>query len=138
MCFHISDKHPEAIVAKKDMRVYKLLENLKITRRDNLIGYSPYRNYLWWGGKLITMKEPLVVQSNPYYPKIEAGLHAYTDIHKAKREREWNGEAICEFFIPKGATYYINKEKQEVVADKMIWSGRVWKSDRWGEFKIKK
>lgn len=141
MCFYVSKNNPDAIVAKRNIRTYKLLEDVKITKRGNLIGKSPYRDYIWYKGKLVSIKEPLhriaCSHSDRYDYKIDKGLHSYTtsDVADTLLERS---EVVCEFFIPKGATYYINNTKNEIVANQMIWSGRVWKNDRWGEFKIKK
>jgi hypothetical protein len=140
MCFYVSNENPDAIVATRNIRVYKRLEDLKITKRGNLIGKSPYRNYIWYKGKAISFKEPFRLDSIGYTSswknKIEAGLHAYSTIYKAELNLD-SGEIICEFFIPKDSIYYINKAKGEIISNCMIWSGRIWKKDRWGELKIK-
>ena len=135
MCFIINDDCPNAIVAIRNIRVYKRLRNLKITKRGNLIGRSPYLEYIWYKGKVISFKKKLKI----VYRKVEGaclytideGFHAYTNINAAISHRGYCNEDICEFFIPKGSTYYINCEK--IVSNSMIWSGRIWSftSKRW-------
>lgn len=130
MCFYISDKHPNAMVAKKDISVYKILERVGIENKK-LTGLSPYKTYEWTQGKLAKAE----IKSRRDV-EIDEGLHAFVKLSIAKilRNNSSKVRTICECIIPKGAIYYINSK--EIVSNKMILTGRVYSltSKRWVKF----
>jgi hypothetical protein len=119
MCFNIHPDYPDAIVAKKDIKVYKLLENVRKENGRLFSGTSPYREYGWLQ-ECIERAELEIDYNRSSEGEIHAGLHAYTTEFGASKLMR-HDRSICEFTIPKGATYYINPEEEEIVADAMIW-----------------
>ncbi len=123
MCFKIDkEKCPLAVKAKKDIRVYKLLEYF-----PSFGGLkTPFQYYKY------TPKE--ICQADFYISssQIHQGFHAYISkkgIKKAINDGYYWRSCICEFIIPKGSKYYFNDE--EIVSDKTYWTGRVYRTDRW-------
>lgn len=135
MCFKIQRgcKNSSAKIAEEDFRVYKVLTNLHF-RNGRLLGEAPNRGgYYWKANKLTRAK------ITPTYTAIERGLHAYINLSRADWKRRLSDSihrVICECIIPKGTKYYINTANEEIVAEKMIWTGRVYSlsSKRWVEF----
>lgn len=119
MCFNIHSDYPDAIVAKKDIKVYKILEDVRKENGRLFSGTSPYREYCWLQG-CIERAELEISFSRSGEGEIHAGLHAYTTENEAYKSLR-SDRSICEFTIPKGSTYYINPEDEEIVADTMIW-----------------
>lgn len=130
MCFTISPLTPDAKIAKKDKKVYKLLLNAHFNKTiQTAVGSSPFFTHNWqsWNTKTSSI---LVYNEN----RIEDGLHACSSLKDAKEFKEnyhlWPISAICECIIPKGAMYYINKNKGEIVSNQMLWTGRIYHKDR--------
>lgn len=117
-------------------------------------GYSPFRSYVWVegqteeqnievevkrtklpsGGDEFIPSEDQVKSSYFEYKYINKGLHAYVTERRAQKEigislYNFGAEQyfICECIIPKGTTYYKNLESNEIVAEKMKWTGRIRK-----------
>lgn len=138
MCFIIDRKIcPKALKAKKDIRVYKVLENVSKSSKQEVKGESPFKYYTWLSNKLEKRTFSFETLDED---RIEEGLHAFVNMKPIKVINDKGGWTtycetfICEFFIPKGAKYYFNDE--EIVSEEMIWSGRVWSnsSKRWVKF----
>jgi hypothetical protein len=129
MCFIIDpDLCSKVIIAKKDTRVYKIL---KLNEKNV---YSPYKNFIYKPKKLYKTDSGNI---KPYYKGcyfiINEGFHAYTTLKKAIHQIDLF-EIIAEFFIPKGAKYYINPDDNIIVSNKIYWSGRIYRTDRWRIF----
>jgi hypothetical protein len=108
MCFHISDKNPEPIVAQEKIIVYKYLneKNGKI--------FSPiHYEFRWEPNKLN------VTDFGIFEKKIYGGFHAYTTLTNCELMKDCYSE-VCKMIIPKGATYYINDNRKEIVSNQMI------------------
>ena len=131
MCFVIHKDHPKAKVAEKDIKVYKVLEN----NRGRLI--STYQYFKYNPKQLYHSK--IVIE--PWREKllIDEGLHSFSSLKGVDDHISccaWEA-CVCEFIIPKGSEYYYNPDKQEYVSDQTYWTGRVYRTDRWIEFKGK-
>jgi len=128
MCFHIHRNHFRAKVAEKDIRVYKLLcyYNERFHSPFCYFPYIPKKNY----------KSKIVKILGGY---IANGLHFYSSLEWAKYNVSGIGRknVICEFIIPKGSEYYYNPDTKEYVSNQTYWPGRIYRTDRWVEFKGK-
>jgi hypothetical protein len=121
MCFTIDRNNLNAIVAKKNLIVYKVLENVGIYNGQT-IGTSPYREYRWVQGHIEHVDKLEICYLDRIDGEILRGLHAYLTRSEAFiNSRNHYNRSVIEFTIPKGSTYYINKEEDEVVSDTMIW-----------------
>lgn len=127
MCFHIHEDHPEAKIAEKDIKVFKVLKfkDGKTTSFFMHFDYEPNQSYT----------QELRVFRN----KIEKGFHSFSTLTKAKYDQNsWvQVTLLCEFFIPKGSKYFYNPDKEETVSNQIHWSGRVYRTDRFIPFKGK-
>jgi hypothetical protein len=126
MCFDTIRWHRSAKKAKKDIKIVKVL---LYDFCNDIILRSPCQFYEYHPNVLVTSK--IVKEGN----SISAGLHAYRTLADALQTWISGRKFYCEFIVPKGATYYINKE--EIVADKMYWTGKVWeeKTNEYVEYK---
>jgi len=94
---------------------------------------SPYCRFCYKPRKLYKSKIELNENGNSIFE----GFHSYSTLKKG-RKRQWLGEiALCEFIIPKRSEYFYNLYKEEIVSNQIYWTGRVWRTDRWIEFKRK-
>jgi hypothetical protein len=123
MCFYISEKNPDALIAKKNIKVYKFLysdgENLQ----------SPYYSYFNWNIGKLEQTEIYVTKDKT---EILNGFHAFTTKHKAlhcSTRLTLSGCELFEMTIPKGATYYINKDDKEIVSNQMIYVNDMTKTN---------
>jgi hypothetical protein len=93
-------------------------------------------SYKWFEKRLLKRKLSPV---GNWRKVITRGLHAYSTLRKGVRHNHSLDRTVCEFIIPKGATYYINTEYSEVVSTEMTWTGRVYSltSKRWVKFSHK-
>jgi hypothetical protein len=117
MCFYISKKNPEPIVAQEKIIVYKYLSH----KSGKLISPIHY-DFYWKPNKLYTTE--LSIVENGIYE----GFHAYTDEVNCKLNKDYYTK-VCKMVIPKGATYYINVDNKQIVSNQMIlkfpWYGRI-------------
>jgi len=110
MCFHINkEKCPKALIAKKDIRVYKKMRwlNKKLVTSAQLCSYKPnkiYKSTFTYSGF-----------GNRY---IERGRHSFSTFKKALRYSTYS-TIICEFIIPKGSEYYFNLFHEEYVSNQI-------------------
>jgi hypothetical protein len=130
MCFYIDKKNcPKAKIAEKDIKVYKqmTIEGKRFISPCRCFYYKPNKVY-----------SSILDYDQSYFPlaiTIITGFHSYSTLEKG-RIRQWSGViALCEFIIPKGSEYYYNSNKEEYVSNKIKWTGRVWRTDRWIPFK---
>lgn len=121
MCLETCNKNP--YTANKNIVVYKIL--LKSFFKEIV---SPYWGFVY---KLRTLYSTSLsvrqsLHSNKLY-LIEAGLHAYTSIDKAKKEIVYfNRATIYRCIIPKGSLYYINEKDNEIVSNQLIVKRKLW------------
>ncbi len=120
MCFYI-DKEicPKALIAEKDIRVYK---QMAFNKHANLLispiqefEYKPNRIY-----KTSLIKEVVFIHQ---------GFHAFRNLIRCSSWTLSMAIVLCEFIIPKGSKYYFNDK--EIVSNKIYWTGRVYRTDRW-------
>lgn len=145
MCFYVNANNPKALIAEKDIRVYKFLKEIHYNPQEEVIhGKSPYVFYWWTANKVEkAIFNILKATCGIGIGEINQGLHAFLNLEKCRTmQSKWShlrekGVCICECFIPKGSEYYINKDREEIVSNQMIWSGRVYShsSKRWKEIK---
>lgn len=106
------------LVAKKDFKVYKILQNgLKAPWRD--FHYEPGIHY-YQDKKLKPIKVDSVFG---YYFKIEEGLHCFKDKESARQYRDQylnSTDEIFEMIIPKGSQYFIGKIG-DIATDNLIF-----------------
>jgi len=137
MCFIIDKKKcPKALIAEKDIKVYKLLE---IQPSHSL--KSPFLFFIY---KPNVTYESLITQNMKRYKckivdVINCGFHAYINLKSVKAPIKegtyyWDS-CLCEFIVPEGSEYYFNDE--EIVSNRTYWTGRIYRTDRWIEFKGK-
>ncbi len=94
-------------ISTKDKVVYKLLE----IYQNKL--YSPYQSHLYKYGELKTRKR-FTFEYNCYRLQINAGLHAYQNMKKAKNYRSGN-TIILKCIIPAGTPYFLGS-KNDIVS----------------------
>jgi hypothetical protein len=109
MCFYIEQKNPTARVALENIKVYKFL-----VKSDDEY-YSPYIvGYRWHPNKLQETKLGITDGI------INQGFHAYISKEECEMWKTGYYEVVCKMIIPKGATYYINEGRKEIVSNQMI------------------
>jgi hypothetical protein len=139
MCFYIERSNPKALIAKKDVKVAKVLILAGISNKK--LESPCYSDFYWKPNKLFKseLREVLFFKKNE--PQIGRGLHSFIDRKEAYDKGWWFGgkKVICECIVPEGSTYYINKKRGEIVSTQMMWTGRVWSfsSKRWVKFGCK-
>ena len=97
------------------IRVYKRLED------DDGELTSPFRRFIYESNKvyITTLKKGKFEITGDFL--INDGFHAYVSLKSAIAGKLWD-EIICEFIIPKGATYCLNCNG-EVVSDGLMYTG---------------
>lgn len=106
MCFYIHRDQPKLKVATRSIRVWKrFTETLRSPYR--LFQYEPDKEYRSDLGKGTLINQ------------VHAGLHAYTSFDQAWRKR-LRREILLECTVPKGATYYWNPSRQEIVSNRLV------------------
>ena len=128
MCFFIHEDCPKALKAEKDIKVYKVLIPKNIFEKVCQL-MSPYMLLVYKPRKLYKSEFELNRGS------IFEGLHSYLTLKRAAKSDWWTHQIIGEFIVPKGSEYYFNDT--EIVSNQIKWTGRVWRTDRWIEFKGK-
>ncbi len=112
------------LIAKEDIKVYKILE---ACGNDRTKGYAPYYNFLYEKGFQYTEDKFEIDynlnSNNEYFITVEQGLHALaTNKKKYIRmflECRLNGMCV-EMIIPKGSKYYLGTNN-DIVTDNLIW-----------------
>jgi len=131
MCFVIHKDHPKAKVAEKDIRAFKRL----LWDEQSKALLTPVKFFKYKPNKLYKSSFTYSGFTNNH---INKGRHSYSSLKKAKLLSLWSSsKVICEFIIPKGSEYYYNPKLEEYVSNKIMWTGRVYRTDRWVEFKGK-
>ena len=114
MCFKVSEKFPDPIVAKRDIPCYKSVFN-KGWRAKN--GYeAAVQRYAYFVGRT-SKRVPLLTK---YALLINEGYHSYRNLKIAKCEHKmWLDGAliIVKMVIPKGTVYY--KNDKEYVSERI-------------------
>jgi hypothetical protein len=114
-------------VAVEEIVVYKYLIDI-----CDGVGLSPIRRFAWHKNKLVEVELRRTVDYDANYV-ISQGLHAfisswkfYKTRHKAIKKTDYidSSARMCEFVIPVGAEYFINKKDGDIVSNKMYWTGR--------------
>ena len=124
MCFYIHKDYPKAMIAKKDIKVYKTL------MRDGADYIAPVYPMIYKAGKLY--KASMVkIKPDDYSEQevINEGLHSFSTFTAGLYEAQ--GRKLFLFIIPKGSKYYYNSDCEEYVSNKIIWTGKIWRTDRW-------
>jgi hypothetical protein len=122
MCLITDQKEP--LVALKDIVVYKLLYE-KVENQELKL-FSVVRYYEWKRGKLYStimkFKQHPASPINPEgYVAVENGFHAmYKDTFGC-----WICSAVYKAIIPKGALYFIGRDKEDIVSNEMILGERL-------------
>lgn len=111
MCFKVVSS---AKIAEANIPCYKVLE----TTPFFWLGFYKSRHYtkLWSILDFLFCKK---VKLEPdYYNDINEGYHSFISKEQAIRAG-YSDARIIKFYIPKGATYYINEERGHYVSDKI-------------------
>ena len=112
MCFKVYGDHNAEKTAKRDIVCYKILKkSLQIVK----LYHSPYRTTPYRLTKSNTFIANVQKLQVVCFDKINAGLHSYSNLKEAKREKDWN-ETIVKFIIPKKISYYYNPDRMEYVS----------------------
>ena len=123
MCFHKHSEHPIVKTAGRTIVCYKRLTS----SHDGKVLFSPYQNSQYKIGEVRKMEynfasKPFIKNSSTFRMRkneINKGLHSYSEHSKAL----WNkssSESIYKCYIPKGAKYWYNPDRQEYVATQLI------------------
>lgn len=116
MCF-VTNKEPISHIAKKDIRVYKVVKKL-----DCLSCLSIYQNFQYIKNEIYKQK---IIPKHIYTGyEIRDGFHSYTcsfmfSVLYKKLPRNLKLH-IGIFIIPKGTKYYVNS-RNEVVSEAIIY-----------------
>lgn len=103
------NKKPRPFVAKKPIKVYKVLDGM----------YSPYRRFRWQRGYNYYEDQPLIVGVDYRLFIIGKGLHAYQSRDDAHGSFAYSSTSrIVEMIIPKGAKYFLG-DNGDIVSDKL-------------------
>jgi len=121
MCFLIHPKHNKPKIAKRKIRVYKLLTYLPKNKLR-----SPVLGHIYEEGLQSTVElKPL----KSYYHEckiINQGYHSYKTNKKIMvkvvyyQKNEVINKILYTCYIPKGGIYYYNPETQEYVSNQII------------------
>lgn len=115
MCFAISEKYPNALVAKRDITCYKLVFN-----KGEWYSHSGYeaacQRYAYYPGKTTKRVQIVPVLESQY---IYRGYHSYRSLKVLKEEQKrWNEDLVpIKLVIPKGTLYY--KNEWECVSERL-------------------
>lgn len=111
MCFFISSKFPNELIAENNIRCYKIgTVNEKSFR-------SLYKDFYYVYGRCYKLETKLTPWF--YRSKIEKGFHSYAYIKYARNMISiLSMDRIVKCTIPKGAKYYFNGV--EYVSDRII------------------
>lgn len=105
----------EPTIAKKDIKVYKLLVKYECT--------SPHRNERYWRGdtKRVTLGKVVVLfKKSEYRVMVEEGMHAYTTRKSADCDYARSSCYVHEMVVPKGSKYYLGIHG-DIVSDTLHW-----------------
>lgn len=117
------------LVAKKNIRVYKLLEIPYGFLGEIKTYLSPYRGFVYTLGQTYSAKLSCNFSfggpPNFHYNwqiNINKGLHSYRNIDAATNQHLARNSyiEIIEMYIPKGAEYFLG-EKDEIVSSKLVF-----------------
>ena len=113
MCFVVSDKYPNKLIAKKDIRCYKRMEKI-----GGQI-YSAIKHKKYSFGKLTKAKGTRhnAVLEISWVVFIQTGTHSYVAKSLAKYYQSPD-EILVQCTIPKGSRYY--KNETEYVSNRII------------------
>lgn len=99
MCLYIkSGPH----IAGRDILVWKVLcsDNSSLHREFD---YVPNKTY-----------KPVELRVDRAYNAIHAGYHSFRSRHVARTVKNYTGQKVVKFTIPKGAKYYIGNYEERV------------------------
>ena len=115
MCFAISEKYPNALVAKRDITCYKLVFN-----KGEWYSHSGYeaacQRYAYYPGRIT---KRVNIESTRFHATIHEGYHSYRSLKVLKEEQKrWDDSLIgIKMIIPKGTLYY--KNDRECVSERL-------------------
>lgn len=134
MCFIVSVKHPDRILAETEIKCYKVL----IRRKKTFLGwvkstyYSRFEGFKYKMGKLYACDHLyFAISQSRSFKKIEQGFHSYTSKEKALNiaQQDWSRDGIdlvvVKFIIPIGAEYFYSPECKEYVSTQIIPIGEI-------------
>jgi hypothetical protein len=111
MCFIIDKKHPNKLVAKKDIKCYKVLLN---GYQSPVMGFEYELNRLYTG----LLGTP---SYDGFYNQITLGFHSYSRKRKIPLYSK-KCEKLVKCIIPKDSEYYYNHNLHEYVSNQIIIS----------------
>ncbi len=143
MCLHIStekkknqssfsEKSPKPLIAKKDIRVYKIFNSVNYDANGKINeAISVYQDFKYKKGKKYILNGKAILRPSRRQSswnnlwEINRGFHAYrTSIWaKNKLKGSWmydNSSKIIQFYIPKGSSYYYGTDG-EIVSNQIEW-----------------
>lgn len=121
MCFTIDHNHPTAKIAKENINCIKIL----LYKRDDLVSIvqsAPYFTDHFYSdvNNRFAVKIKKTADLGIVGDSIYEGLHSYSDMVAAMRQR-WNGDLVyLESYIPKGSEYYYNAITGEYVSNALV------------------
>ena len=118
MCFHVHPDHREPKTATRSIRVWKRFETVRQAPDGSTVMLSPYRAFPYHMGQEYSQAGPLM----PTATTIERGFHSHDSLESAldRRDRTVDTDHVIECTVPKGATYYWNPDKNEIVSDRIV------------------
>lgn len=133
----LRDYKNNPLIAKKDIIVYKLLY---YNHKEGTLT-SPFRAHEYNKGEWLYQIDIKKFSFRCHKPwdyesywllDINKGLHSYSDLKRAKAmiNEVVYANRIYPMIIPKGSQYYINKDKNEIVSDNLIfpWDSKAIRS----------
>lgn len=105
------------LIAKKDIRVYKVLNtncNTSMVR-----GMKYYKGFHHTELKPFNSKIYKVYWPDYWYIDINSGLHSYTNIKRANLMK-CSGEKVVVMYIPKGSLFF-KGDNEDYVSDQLVW-----------------
>lgn len=104
MCLHFDTAHPKRMTAKRDITVFKTVE--EIEGLSEVRFWSPYRDYEYRIGD--TYYGRLKLGEYEFnLPVVHIGFHSYKYKSEACDDVMGGKEVILKCIIPKGSEYYI-------------------------------
>ena len=115
MCFDISEKYPNALIAKKDIICYKIVFDKGEWYSHN--GYeAACQSYAYYPAKTTKRVD---IESTRFHVTIYEGYHSFRSLKVLKEEQKnWDDSLIgIKMIIPKGTLYY--KNDREYVSERL-------------------
>lgn len=112
MCLYKIRKEPGFLIAKRDIKIYKVLYEFKGQY------FSPYHN-MEYVPNVEYSSDLVEIKTNEKYFTVRNGLHSYGQLRDLKRMHKGESYVIFKGIIPKGSRY-ARGTFGDIVSDKLI------------------